>query len=69
MKPIAYLLGVPFGALFLGYLFLVTAPAYTLIGLVASIDGAAVRRQLTGAVPARTRGFSMPRPLLIQNGG
>lgn len=57
MNPtIAYLLGVPFGALFLGYLFLVTVSAYTLIGLVASLDGEAVRQRLTGAVPARTAG-------------
>jgi hypothetical protein len=40
----------------LGYLFLVTVSAYTLIGLVASLDGEAVRQRLTGAVPARTAG-------------
>jgi hypothetical protein len=47
---------VPFGVLFLPYLLLVTLSAYTTIGLVASINGEAVRRRLTGVVPARTAG-------------
>ena len=51
---ITNLVGVPFGALFLPYLLLVTLSAYTTIGLVASIDGEAVRRRLSGVVPART---------------
>jgi len=53
---IVYVIGVPFGVLFLPYLFLVTLSAYTLIGIVASIDGDAVRQKLTGIVPARTAG-------------
>ena len=36
------LVGVPFGMLYLPYLFLVAATAYTVIGLVASIDAEAV---------------------------
>ncbi|MEJ2737412.1 MAG: hypothetical protein P8189_28295 [Anaerolineae bacterium] len=53
---ITNLVGVPFGVLFLPYLLLVTLSAYTTIRLVASIDGEAVRRRLTGVVPARTAG-------------
>jgi hypothetical protein len=53
---ITNLAGVPFGVLFLPYLLLVTLSAYTTIGLVASIDGEAVRLRLTGSVPARTAG-------------
>jgi hypothetical protein len=50
------LAGVPFGALFLPYVLLLTLSAYTTIALVASIDGDAVRRRLAGAVPARGAG-------------
>jgi hypothetical protein len=53
---LAYTIGVPFNALFLVYLLLVPLSAYTLIGLVASIDAGEVRRRLTGAVPARAAG-------------
>jgi hypothetical protein len=51
-----YLIAAPFGPLFLGYVLLVVLSAYTTIGLVASIDRAAVRDRLSGAVPARTIG-------------
>jgi hypothetical protein len=51
-----YLIGMPFNALFLPYLLLVPLSAYTIIGVVASIDGEAVRQRLTGVVPARTAG-------------
>ncbi|MCL4248877.1 MAG: hypothetical protein KJ065_12090 [Anaerolineae bacterium] len=50
---VIYLTGVPFNALFLVYAILVTLCAYAIIGLVASIDGAAVRRRFEGVVPAR----------------
>jgi hypothetical protein len=53
---VAYAIGVPFDVLFLAYVALVALSAYTLIGLVASIDAAAVGQQLTGAVPARIAG-------------
>jgi hypothetical protein len=53
---VPYVIGVPFNVLFLPYLVLVTLSAYTLIGLVASIDGEVVRQRLTGFVPARTSG-------------
>jgi hypothetical protein len=53
---IPYVIGVPFNLLFLPYLVLVALSAYTLIGLVASIDGQVVRQRLTGAVPARASG-------------
>ena len=51
---IFYVLGVPFTALFLPYVVLVTLSAYTTIALVASIDGEAVRRRLSVGVPVRT---------------
>jgi len=51
-----YILGVPFNVLFLAYIVLVTLSAYTIIGLVASIDGKAVWQRLSGKVPARTTG-------------
>jgi hypothetical protein len=51
-----YLVGAPFGPLFLVYVLLVTLSAYTTIGMIASIDGRAVRARLAGAVHARTVG-------------
>ena len=51
-----YILGVPFNILFLPYVALVTLSAYTIIGLVASIDGEEVRQRLSGKVPMRTTG-------------
>jgi hypothetical protein len=51
-----YVLGVPFNMLFLPYVVLVNLSAYTIIGLVASIDGKAVWQRLSGKVPARTTG-------------
>jgi hypothetical protein len=53
---VAYAIGVPFNALFLVYVALVALSAYTTIGLVASIDAAAVRQRLAGAVPDRIAG-------------
>jgi hypothetical protein len=53
---VSYAIGVPFNVLFLAYVVLVGLSAYTLIGLVASIDAAAVRQRLTGAVPERVAG-------------
>jgi hypothetical protein len=53
---VPYIIGVPFNVLFLPYLVLVALGAYTLIGLVASIDGEVVRQRLTGLVPARISG-------------
>jgi len=51
-----YAIGAPFSALFLPYVALMALSAYTMIGLVASIDGAQVRQRLTDAVPARVVG-------------
>jgi hypothetical protein len=51
-----YLIGSPFSMLFLPYVALVTLSAYSIIGLVASIDGEQVRQRLAGVVPARTVG-------------
>jgi hypothetical protein len=50
------LIGVPFGVLFPLYLLLITLSAYATIAIVTSIDGEAVRRRLTGVVPARAVG-------------
>ncbi len=51
-----YLVGSPFTVLFLPYASLVVLSAYTIIGLIASIDGEPVRQRLAGSVPARTVG-------------
>jgi len=53
---LAYVFGLPFNAAFLLHLTLITLSTYTLIGLVASIDGTAVQQQLTGVVPERGAG-------------
>jgi hypothetical protein len=53
---VSYAIGVPFRLLFLAYVGLVALSAYTLIGLVASINAAVVRQRLAGAVPARPAG-------------
>lgn len=50
---VSYVIGVPFNVLFLPYLVLIALSAYTLIGIVASIDGEPVRQRLTGFVPVR----------------
>lgn len=51
-----HLLGAPFSVLFLPYAALVALSAYTTIGLVASVEGGAVRQRLEGVVPARPVG-------------
>ena len=53
---LSYAIGVPLKVLFLAYVLLVAVSAYTVIGLVASIDATAVRQRVTGNVPARTAG-------------
>jgi len=49
-------IGVPFGVWFLPYLVLVMLSAYTVIGLVSSIDGEKTRKRLAGAVPDKLAG-------------
>lgn len=51
-----YVIGVPFNALFLLYIVLAVLSAYTIIGLVASIDGDAARQRLASVVPRRAAG-------------
>ena len=51
-----YLLGAPFGPLFLPHVLLVVLSACATIALLASIDGDDMRWRLAGAVPARTAG-------------
>ena len=53
---IVYVFAMPLNVAFLLHLALVTLSVYTLIGLVASIDGKAVQKRLTGAVPERLSG-------------
>jgi hypothetical protein len=50
---IPYIIGVPFNVLFLPHLLLVVIGAYSLIGLLAAIDGEAVRQRLVGFVPVK----------------
>ena len=51
-----YLFAMPLNVAFLLHLTLVTLSAYTVVGLIASLDGQAVRQQLTGSVPERIAG-------------
>ena len=51
-----YVLGAPMNALFLAYLLLVTASAYTLMVVLSATDANAVRAQLAEIVPARITG-------------
>jgi hypothetical protein len=51
-----YVLGAPYTVLFLPYIGLVTSSMYAAIAVVIGIDGAAVREQLSGFVPARLVG-------------
>jgi hypothetical protein len=48
-----YLFGVPLTILYPLYLLIVTLSVYTIIGLVASIDGEIVKGRLAGRVPER----------------
>jgi len=51
-----YVFAMPLNVAFLLHLTLVTLSAYTIIGLIASIDGEAVQQRLTGSVPERVAG-------------
>jgi hypothetical protein len=53
---IVYIFAMPLSVAFLLHLALVTLSVYTLIGLVASIDGKVVQQGLTSAVPERLAG-------------
>ena len=53
---LVYVLSMPLTVAFLLHLTLVTVSAYTMIGVVAGIDGQAVQRRLVGAVPERAGG-------------
>lgn len=52
-----YVLGAPFNAFFLIYIALMTLSAYAMIGIVVSIDSAAVHARLAETVPARLVGL------------
>jgi hypothetical protein len=60
-----YVLGAPFNVFFLVYIALMTLSAYTLIAIVASIDGTAVRSRLVTAVPARMVGGTLAGVALL----
>ncbi|NIM93903.1 MAG: hypothetical protein GTO18_09365 [Anaerolineales bacterium] len=51
-----YVFSMPLNVAFLLHLTLVTLSAYTMIGLIACIDGKVVQDRLTGAVPERFGG-------------
>jgi hypothetical protein len=53
---VIYLVGAPFGPLFPAYVALVALSAFTTIGVIASVDGEAVRQRIGVGVPARTIG-------------
>ena len=53
---LVYLFGVPLTVLYPLYLLIVTLSIYTIIGLVATIDGEAVKERLDGSVPRRLAG-------------
>jgi len=53
---IVYVFSMPFNVAFLLHLTLVTLSGYTMIGLIASIDGKAVQNRLAGVVPERAGG-------------
>jgi hypothetical protein len=53
---LVYVLAMPFGTAFLLHVVLLLLSAYTLIALLASIDGSAVQQQLDGSVPERVAG-------------
>jgi hypothetical protein len=63
-----YLVGAPFNVLFLLYVVLVALSAYTTIGVVASIDGGAVRQRLS-RVPARAIGGALVGVGLLATAG
>ena len=51
-----YIICVPFNILFLPYLILFSLSIYTLIGIIVSIDGAAVKNYVSDTVPAKISG-------------
>jgi hypothetical protein len=53
---LVYVLAMPLGLAFLLHLILLVLSLYTIISLVASIDGDAVQQRLTGLVPERLAG-------------
>lgn len=53
---IAYVFAMPLNWAFLFHLILAMLSVYTLIGLIASIDGKVVQKRLTGAVPEKLAG-------------
>jgi hypothetical protein len=54
---LVYLFGVPFNAIYPFFLLIVTLSIYTLIGLVASMDGNAVKERLMDHVPRNLAGI------------
>jgi len=55
-NEVAYVFSLPLNGVFPLHLAMVTLSVYTVIGLVAAIDGKAVQQRLAGAVPERVAG-------------
>lgn len=55
-NELVYLLVMPFNGAFLLHLALVTLTLYTLVGLIAGMDGKTIGRRLAGSVPERLAG-------------
>lgn len=49
-------LAIPVSVLLIPHIFLITLSAYTLIGIIVSIDSDAVHQRLSGVIPAKTTG-------------
>jgi hypothetical protein len=55
-NDIVYVFAMPLNVVFLLHLALLMLNTYAIIGLIASVDGEAVQRRLTGSVPERAAG-------------
>jgi hypothetical protein len=53
---LTYLFGMPLTAMYPVYLVIVTLSIFTLVGVVAAVDGAAVRERVNGRLPTRVDG-------------
>ncbi|MFQ5864756.1 MAG: hypothetical protein ACE5IW_05950 [bacterium] len=50
-------LAIPVNVLLIPYIFLITLSAYSIIGIIVSINSDAVRQRLSGVIPAKTTGY------------
>jgi hypothetical protein len=61
----AYVFAVPLNWVYIVYLFLVLLSAYTLIALVATVDGKTVQKKLIGVVPEKLAGGALAALALL----